>query len=706
MRALRVFTVGFTLLAAGHANAMSVTILDPYLVRPDHLGNLQLQSFLAQNPNLSSFEAAALAEDGVASGIVVVQTSSDTPVTISVQNAGEIASYNDRFLEHAPAAGSESLVVSDLWHTGGSYYAVALLQAPIIAPASQGLTFSGGATAVQDGQQVTSAMNFVLPPVVLVHGLWGDASSLSDTESYLDDAGRWYSQYVTPICYSKYLAFDAKTDPLSDGKHPCEVTSQSALETEINATLAQLDDDRIVAGRVDIVAHSMGGLVLRNYASQRGYTSPRNSMQGQFHTIATLDSPETGSLLANYLVDHRADKEKAPIYTTPGLIYSLLCGNSDVSNCFASIGYPLNAPSLPVKTGAVYALEPGSPSLNNPALVGPNVANSQWLAVSALSPKDSALALGVDTLIAALYKNPDAKDVPTVNSLLLNIPNDAIVDIDSQTNGAPDGHVVTLPKLSHTYLVGSLLTLLSGGTIDDDNVLQDDGVNKIAACWIASGGTGACFSPGENENTSHPAALSDTKVVDGIRIQAPQRVELGKPFTIVVRSLIPNATPKLSVFQEGEMGSTRVIAVSRVENDGNTTRFQVTPVYPGLVTFGVGAKFENTAALQKVQIRVDLPSNAPLEFKANTSRELVLTLSDDTRAATLRPYAIYPAPVGRVFLNSDSVKCDVPRIHGISPIYVAPDGMLHGLKQGGARIECRFGALRDNVRVIVRTTNQ
>ena len=77
----------------------------------------------------------------------------------------------------------------------------------------------------------------------------------------------------TPICYSKYLAFDATTDPLSDGKHPCEVTSQAALETEINSMLATLDAGHIAAGRIDTVAHSMGGLVLRNYASLSGYAS-------------------------------------------------------------------------------------------------------------------------------------------------------------------------------------------------------------------------------------------------------------------------------------------------------------------------------------------------------------------------------------------------------------------------------------------------
>ena len=158
-----------------------------------------------------------------------------------------------------------------------------------------------------------------------------------------------------------------------------------------------------------------------------------------------------------------------------------------------------------MKTGAVYSLEPGSPSLNNPNLSGPNIANAQWLAISSRQPGNSALAAGVNTLIAALYKNPYGKDVPNVNSILGNLPNDAIVDLNSQTNGAPQGHVVTFPKLSHTALVSSLLTLLSGGALNDNNVLEDRGVEKTASCWLATAGAGACFAPGGQEEAAGAA---------------------------------------------------------------------------------------------------------------------------------------------------------------------------------------------------------
>ena len=102
--------------------------------------------------------------------------------------------------------------MSKLWNIAGTYYAVALFQAPSVAPASQGQSYPAGIVVTQDGtQQGGAAINFViLPPVVLVHGLWGDATSLSGVQSYLDGTEQWYRQYIDPICYSKYLAFDAK----------------------------------------------------------------------------------------------------------------------------------------------------------------------------------------------------------------------------------------------------------------------------------------------------------------------------------------------------------------------------------------------------------------------------------------------------------------------------------------------------------------
>ena len=70
-------------LSVTRAEAGSVTILDPYLVRPDNLQNLQLESFLRAGPTLANYTAAKITDDGVAAGIVLVETNVNAPVTIS-----------------------------------------------------------------------------------------------------------------------------------------------------------------------------------------------------------------------------------------------------------------------------------------------------------------------------------------------------------------------------------------------------------------------------------------------------------------------------------------------------------------------------------------------------------------------------------------------------------------------------------------------
>src|SRR5882672_10235594 len=139
------------LLAASPAGAMSVAVFYPYLVRPDQLGDLQLQSFLAGNPNLADYQASALTEDGVAAGIVLVATDSNSPVTLSVQNVGGFEPYSDDFLQHPPPAPVASLTVSDLWNINGTYYAAALFQAPAEAPPSQGMSYTAGISVSQSG---------------------------------------------------------------------------------------------------------------------------------------------------------------------------------------------------------------------------------------------------------------------------------------------------------------------------------------------------------------------------------------------------------------------------------------------------------------------------------------------------------------------------------------------------------------------------
>jgi len=685
--------------------------LDPFLVAPNNLANLELAQFLGTNPDLATYAANNIAADGESAAIVLLQTTSLSDVTFSVNDTASLDSYSDTFLTTPPAKGTQTLTVTStsFIHVGSYYYAVALVQGPL-----GGYTAQNAITvqAMQDSNNPQIGLTLVIPPLVLVHGLWGDQTSLSNVEAYIDAMTPWNSQQqlVVPICYSLYLAFDATTDPIQNGQNPCEVTSAASVQTEIDSLLAELDSEHTVGGRVDLVSHSMGGLVARNYASQSGYASPRNRGQGQFHAIVTLDTPEIGSLLANYLDGHATSTEKAPIWTFPGIVWAGVCGNSDVETCFYDNGYPLAWPSLPLKTGAVYSLEPDSPSLKNPKLVGPDIANATWRAVSATAPGNSALALGLNTLIAALYSNPNK--APTLNSLLKKLPNDAIVTVKSQTTGASKSQFYTFSSLSHTSLVSSILTWLTGDAVNDNSVVDDPSadVYKLSACWLATTGADSCVPQAIAENDSaetiDPSSLS-LKWADRIRPQAPATAVLGAPVTVAIRLLAPGTVTHLQIYQQGEQGRTRPEAVAITRTANNMVYAEITPRLLGPVTLGIRADFSDGAmSVRTVDLDVVPPKAPPLSFAANDLPELVLTLNGVTRVAMPHPLAVYPAPVGRLYLNARFVTYRLVAGQGKPVIALQPSGLMRGLAPGEALVDAHYGASVNRLRVIVRAKQQ
>jgi triacylglycerol esterase/lipase EstA (alpha/beta hydrolase family) len=696
--------------AAASASTTLYT-LDPFLVGPGNLGDIDLSTFLTGNPDLADYTALNLVADGASAAIVLFQTNSNAPVKFTVNSAASLLPYSAAFLKQAPATGTPSLTVSGsgIFQIGATYYAAALVQGPL-----KGYSAANSIVlhATQNGVADTQKLGLVIPPVVLVHGLWGDKSSLANVEAYLDSASPWESQtkLVQPVCYSLYLAFDAKKDPLTDGTNPCEVTSQDAVQNEIDALLAELDSEHSVGGRVDLVVHSMGGLVARNYASQSSYASLRNRMQGQFHTIVTLNTPEIGSLLAPYLISVRNNTRQAPIETPQGFIWYEVCGNATVAVCFNANGYPIYSPKLALDSGAVYSLTPGGPALSSPKLSGPAIANSTWRAVSSLAPGNSALEFGLDTLFSALYPNPFASTVPTINSVLLNLPNDAIVILDSQTSGAQANQYYTFSKLSHTSLVGSILTYLSGDTLNDNSVVDDPSaqVYQLAGCWLKTTGADTCLPAAATTNApATQAASSPFKPVDRIEVTAPATVVLGKPFEVAVHMLVPGLLPHLSVYEQGEQGSTRLEPVAGTRTAGNIVYALVTPRLLGPVRFGIRAAFDDGGVSgHAVRIFVVPPKAAPLAFQANELPTLVLNLNSRNTTIMPHPQALYVSPVGTVYLNSRYVTYRLIPEAGQAVIRVESDGIIHALAPGVASVEARFGSVSDRLRVIVRASQQ
>jgi len=690
------------------AGPISLVALDPFLVDTGKLDNIGLSKFLAGSPTLANYAALNLSADGASAAIALAETDSASAVTFSVSGPATLLPYSNAFLTHAPAAGTQSLTVSGaaLLHINGHYYAPALVQGPLSGFSSPTAI---SLTAAQKSATARYDLNLVVPPVVLVHGLWGDKTSLALVEAYLDANQPWMSQanLVAPICYSQFLAFDAKSDPLTNGTNPCEATSHAALQSEIDGLLAEMDSEHTVGGRVDIIAHSMGGLVARSYASRAKYVSTRNRGLGRFHTVVTLDTPEIGSLLANFLILHRFDTRRAPLTTLPGFVWSQFCGSADVETCFDANGLPLSAPTLPISTGAVYSLEPGSPSLANPGLSGPNIVNATWRAISATAPKDGALAFGLNALVAALYPNPNALTVPTVTSILDDLPNDAVVSVASQTQGAQANQFYTFANLSHTSLTGTILTLLSG--YNDDSVVDDPslGTYKLSACWLETSGAEAC-KPAQAEIAAGATARPiPPSLVDRIRVQIPPSAELGKSVQITLRMLSPGSIRALSVYQLGEMGRIPPQRAAVLHRQGDYVSFEVAPRLLGPVTFGVRAQFsDGTVSVRRANITVEPPHSAPQSFQANDLPVLVLTLNTDTQVSMPHPFAVYAAPVGRVDLNSRFVRYRVIAQPEKPVVEVARNGLMRALAPGEATVGAQFGSATATVRVLVRTSQQ
>lgn len=61
----------------------------------------------------------------------------------------------------------------------------------------------------------------------------------------------------------------------------------------------------IAASQVDIVAHSMGGLMARGFAQQTDYYNQTNFMKGSIHRLITIGTPHFGGHLSKFLYDHR-----------------------------------------------------------------------------------------------------------------------------------------------------------------------------------------------------------------------------------------------------------------------------------------------------------------------------------------------------------------------------------------------------------------
>jgi pimeloyl-ACP methyl ester carboxylesterase len=193
----------------------------------------------------------------------------------------------------------------------------------------------------------------------LVHGVWtnpDDSWESTDFKQFLEGHGFW----VAMVDYRKH---NAKTfDPCAEPEigNP----AIAALKSRILEVLDRYNKQQISASQVDIVAHSMGGLIARGLCQQNGYKAKENYMKGQIRRLITIGTPHFGAGLAGILY-----RQKDNWYSYKDIQHIVLW-NSNYGKDYKSLQlkdiYSKEfVPGTPIDEGAVESLAPNSAAYSN-----------------------------------------------------------------------------------------------------------------------------------------------------------------------------------------------------------------------------------------------------------------------------------------------------------------------------------------------------
>jgi pimeloyl-ACP methyl ester carboxylesterase len=185
------------------------------------------------------------------------------------------------------------------------------------------------------------------PPLLLIHGVWSNAAA-TGFSSISPGFYRWISsQYPHNLIYAVdygSLSSQAFSDP----------GIQSRLLSRMTNALASAAAAGMAARSVDVVAHSMGGLVTRYFLSTAGYSRNPALLPNPIHKLITIGTPHLGTNLATTLVNNQ---DQTTVFAASPLVLALCQAFSSctLGDVFVKIGKPIGT--------AVQSMETGSPQL-------------------------------------------------------------------------------------------------------------------------------------------------------------------------------------------------------------------------------------------------------------------------------------------------------------------------------------------------------
>ncbi len=378
----------------------------------------------------TSGTATALSADGVSAVVVAYVSKDESPVKFSVSPYGVMTEFDSNYL-NTPKPGSSTFVRVDspaypCDGTGCTYLALLWSPANFLVSTSVDLTVTAIQEGVAGAQPATGSLKLQPPPLLLVHGIWSSAAQagFSRGTGGLFDwiSSRYPHSSISPVDYGSlsYLSF-------SDDK----------IQSQFAATLRNLLRDAAKGGmaarQVDVIGHSMGGLVTRSFMSQK--TPPNSLPPNVVHRLITVGTPHEGSLLTKRLLDERNTPYNSSWQGSK--IVGVICLKNLISPCFLGNFFGQHLGKR-IESGTV-SLQPSSYALSKLS------AGAQYFAIQGQAPYNSWTEWDLNWVISAFLEGE------SILSIIGTPAHDTIVSLDSQ-NGTAAVDLVPIDGIVHTAI--------------------------------------------------------------------------------------------------------------------------------------------------------------------------------------------------------------------------------------------------------------
>lgn len=490
-----------------------------------------------------------------------------------------------------------------------------------------------------NGDEVESELPFrlVRPPVVLIHGLWSSPST-------------WSFGLVTDprfeITVADYEATHARRF----------ATNLLVPSRFIREAVEKLRSQGIAVTQADLAGHSMGGILSRNHVGRASYENDANFDQGDVDKLVTLNTPHTGSPLANVLIGVRA--------ILPQFLLDKL---RDFGKA--------------IDEGAIDDLAKGSAAID--AIQQTPVPSHALVGIGGSDLVGDALTLapgGLGILFKVLNFVDDNTDI------FAGIQHDLIVGRSSQEGGLPSSAITVFDGIGsiHTAVTGN--AGYSAKTIDLYNTASD--TSSFAEFPAPGSLLGALAAEARLRATRGaavviPDGLAITSPADGTVVSsggrvpvtvapqngfAPVRVLLLTP---VVAEVIVGAPFEIDLpIPDDAVGTIELLAVG-IDADGSFT--------------------------SSASIHLTVVPPAALTAVTIVNRDPILFAGESRRIGVLGSYAdgivrdLSGASAGTQYLSS------TPAFFSVSA-----DGVVTAVAEGIATLVARNGGFQDSVTVTVR----